>query len=141
MGREVDLMMNYPRSKRNVEERGATKTEEDRKIAREFGKEFFDGERKTGYGGFNYHPRFWQPVVPTFKKFYGLTQDHSVLDVGCAKGFMLYDFQQIIPRIKVKGIDISQYAIENALESIKDCVQVGDARKLEFEYNSFDLVI
>jgi SAM-dependent methyltransferase len=141
MGREVDLMMNYPRSKRNVEERGATKTEEDRKIAREFGKEFFDGERKTGYGGFNYHPRFWQPVVPTFKKFYGLTQDHSVLDVGCAKGFMLYDFQQIIPRIKVKGIDISQYAIENALESIKECVQVGDARKLDFEDNSFDLVI
>lgn len=141
MGREVDLMINYPRSKRNVEERGATKTEEDRKIAREFGKEFFDGERKTGYGGFNYHPRFWQPVVPTFKKFYGVTKEHSVLDVGCAKGFMLYDFQQLIPGVKVRGIDISQYAIENTLEPIKNFVQVGDARKLEFEDNSFDLVI
>lgn len=141
MGREVNLMVNYPRSKRNVEERGATKTEEDRHIARQFGKEFFDGDRKTGYGGFHYHPRFWQPVVPTFKKFYGLTAKDSVLDVGCAKGFMLYDFRSIIPGIMVRGIDISEYAIENAIEPIKEFVQVGDARKLEFEDNSFDLVI
>lgn len=54
---------------------------------------------------------------------------------------MLYDFQQLIPGIKVKGVDISEYAIENAMEPIKDCVQVGDARSLEFEDNSFDLVI
>jgi len=63
------------------------------------------------------------------------------LDVGCAKGFMLYDFQQLIPSIKVKGVDISKYAIENTMEPVKDCVQVGDARSLDFEDNSFDLVI
>lgn len=141
MGREVNLMINYPRSKRNVEERGATKTEEDRNLARQFGKEFFDGDRKNGYGGFNYHPRFWQPVVPTFKKFYGLTDQHSVLDVGCAKGFMLYDFITLIPGIKVRGIDISEYAIQNAIEPVKEFVQVGDARKLDFPDKSFDLVI
>ena len=141
MGREVNLMINYPRSKRNVEERGATKTEEDRQTARQFGKEFFDGDRKTGYGGFHYHPRFWQPVVPTFKEFYGLTSDSSLLDVGCAKGFMLYDFSQAVSGITVRGIDISEYAIENAVEPMKDFVQVGDARKLEFDDNSFDLVI
>ncbi len=141
MGREVDLMINYPRSKRNVEERGATKTEEDRNTARQFEKDFFDGDRKTGYGGFNYNSRFWHPVVPTIQKFYGLTADHSILDVGCAKGFMLYDFQQLIPSIKVKGVDISKYAIENTMEPVKDCVQVGDARSLDFEDNSFDLVI
>lgn len=141
MGREVDLMINYPKSKRNVEERGATKTEEDRNIARQFGKDFFDGDRKNGYGGFHYHPRFWEPVVPTFQKFYGLNANHSVLDVGCAKGFMLYDFKRIIPGIQVKGVDVSEYAIENALESVKDDVQVGDARSLNFEDNSFDLVI
>lgn len=141
MGREVNLMINYPRSKRNVEERGATKTEEDRNLARQFGKEFFDGDRKNGYGGFNYHPRFWQPVVPTFKKFYGLTNQHAVLDIGCAKGFMLYDFINIIPGIKVRGIDISEYAIQNAIEPVKEFVQVGDARKLDFPDKSFDLVI
>lgn len=141
MGREVNLMVNYPRSKRNVAERGATKTEEDRQIARQFGKEFFDGDRKTGYGGFNYHPRFWQPVVPTFKKFYGLTEKSTVLDVGCAKGFMLYDFKNLLPGIQVRGIYVSEYAIENAIEPIKAFLLIGDARKLQFEDNSFDLAI
>jgi len=141
MGREVNLMLNYPRAKRNVKERGDTKTEEDRAIARQFEKEFFDGDRKTGYGGFSYHSRFWSPVVPTFKNFYGLTKDSSILDVGCAKGFMLYDFATLIPGIEVSGIDISNYAIENAIAPVQDFVSVGDARKLEFDDNSFDLVI
>ena len=141
MGREVNLMINYPRSKRNVKERGATKTEEDRQIARQFEKEFFDGDRKTGYGGFHYNARFWNPVVPTFQKFYALNKESSILDVGCAKGFMLYDFSTLLPGITVRGIDVSNYAIENAIEPMKEFVSVGDARKLEFEDNSFDLVI
>ena len=97
MGQEIDLMVNYPRPKRNVEGRGATKTDTDRALARKFGEEFFDGDRTHGYGGFNYHPRFWQPVVPTFKVHWGLTSDSSILDVGCAKGFMMHDFAELIP--------------------------------------------
>src|SRR5207248_2996866 len=116
MGQQIDLLVNYPRTPRNVTERGNTKTEEDKTIARQFGKEFFDGERRHGYGGFNYHPRFWQPVIPTFQKHFGLNAESSILDIGCAKGFMLYDFVQIIPEIQVKGIDISSYAIENGFE-------------------------
>ncbi|SVD38016.1 uncharacterized protein METZ01_LOCUS390870, partial [marine metagenome] len=73
MGAEVDLLVNYPRTKRDLNARGQDKTEEDRAIARRFDKAFFDGERRTGYGGFHYHPRFWQPVVPTFQERYGLT--------------------------------------------------------------------
>ena len=102
MGKEIDLLINYPKAKRNVDERGAEKTEEDRALARKFGKDFFDGDRKNGYGGFSYMSRFWQPVIPTFKDYWNLTKSSSVLDVGCAKGFMLYDFQQIIPGITVK---------------------------------------
>lgn len=141
IGNEVDLLINYPKTKRDVKERGLTKTEEDRRIARMFEKDFFDGERRHGYGGFNYHPRFWQPVVPTFKEYYGLSADSSVLDVGCAKGFMLYDFQQIIPGIEVKGIDISNYAVANGKEEVRQHLQVADARDLPFADNSFDLVI
>ncbi len=141
MGREIDLLANYPRAKRNVAERGQTKTEQDREIARQFGKEFFDGERRHGYGGFNYLPRFWQPVVPTFQNHFCLTPESSVLDVGCAKGFMLYDFVQLIPGIKVTGVDISSYAIQNAIEPVKKHVCVGDARKLPYKDKSFDLVI
>ncbi len=141
MGREIDLLVNYPRVKRDVKERGQNKTEEDRAIARQFGKEFFDGDRRHGYGGFNYLPRFWQPVVPTFQQYYGLSNKSKVLDVGCGKGFMLYDFSQAIPGIQLKGVDVSEYAIEHGKEEIKDTLQVADVRNLPFSDHSFDLVI
>lgn len=141
MGQEIDLMINYPRTKRDVKERGATKTEEDRAIARKFDKEFFDGDRKTGYGGFNYNPRFWQPTVPTFRDHFKLDSRSSVLDVGCAKGFMMHDFAQLIPGITVKGIDVSKYAIENAVPEMKPHVQVANAVQLPFADKSFDVVI
>lgn len=141
MGKEIDLLANYPKTKRDVKKRGETKTEEDRAIARRFGKNFFDGDRKCGYGGYQYNPRFWQPVIPTFQEHFGLTAASSVLDVGCAKGFMLHDMVESIQGITVRGIDISQYAIQNAIEDIKPYVQVGDAREIPFEDNSFDVVI
>ena len=141
MGKEIDLLINYPKAKRNVDERGAEKTEEDRALARKFGKDFFDGDRKNGYGGVSYMSRFWQPVIPTFKNYWDLTKSSSVLDVGCAKGFMLYDFQQIIPGITVKGIDISEYAIENSMNEIRNHVSVANAINLPFDDNSFDVVI
>jgi len=141
MGREVDLLANYPRTKRDVSGRGMSKTEEDRAVARRFGKEFFDGDRSHGYGGFSYHPRFWQPVVPDLRKHFGLTAASSLLDVGCAKGFMLHDLALLIPGITVKGIDISRYAIENAIEDMRPHLQVADARALPFADNAFDVVI
>lgn len=141
MKKEIDLLKNYPKTKRNIQERGDIKTEEDRCIARKFGREFFDGDRRHGYGGFSYHPRFWQPVIPNFQKEYNLTAASSILDVGCAKGFMLYDFQKLIPGIKIEGVDISSYAIENAKEEVKDFIKVADAKSLPYADRSFDLVI
>lgn len=141
LGREVDLLVNYPKTKRNVKERGASKTEADRALARQFGRAFFDGDRSHGYGGFNYHPRFWQPVVPTLAAHFGLTAKSAVLDVGCAKGFMLHDLAEGIPGITVKGVDVSSYAIENALADVRPHLQVADARKLPFADRSFDAVI
>ncbi len=141
MGREIDLLEHYPKAKRNVLERGASKTEEDRALARQFGKEFFDGERRHGYGGFVYHPRFWQPVIPTLQKTYELTACSSILDVGCAKGFMLHDLREIIPGIQVQGIDVSEYAIDEGKEEVKPFLRVADARQLPFPDKSFDVVI
>ena len=138
---EIDLLVDYPRAKRNVDERDKIKTEQDRAIARKFGKEFFDGDRKYGYGGFTYHPRFWSPVIPYFQKEYSLTNESKILDVGCAKGFMLYDFIQLIPGISVRGVDISSYAIENSIELVKPYLSVNHATQLPFEDNTFDLVI
>jgi len=141
MGREIDLFANYPKSKRNVKGRGAAKTEEDRNVARKFGKEFFDGDRRHGYGGFSYNSRFWQPVIPTFQKHFGLISSSSILDVGCGKGFMLHDMAERIPGITVKGVDISQYAVENTIEDMKPHVQTANAKNLPFKDNSFDVVI
>lgn len=141
MGVEIDLLAKYPKSNRNVDERGLEKTDKDREIARRFGKEFFDGDRRNGYGGFNYNSKFWEPVVPDFQKHFSLNSKSSVLDVGCAKGFMIYDISRLIPGITVKGIDISDYAIENAIVEVKERVQVADAKNLPFEDNSFDVVI
>ena len=141
MGREIDLLVNYPRTKRNVDERGQSKTEEDRRIARQFSYDFFDGDRRHGYGGFNYLPRFWQPVAPAFREYFGLRAGDRLLDVGCGKGFMMHDFALLIPGLVVKGIDISQYAINHAIEDMRAHVQVADAKRLPFADKSFDVVV
>jgi len=139
---EINLLKFYPRSKRPIDERGKLITEEHRRIAKQFGREYFDGDRLYGYGGYNYHPRFWTETVKYFLDYYHLTQNSKILDVGCGKGFMLYDFKRILPSIIVKGIDISEYAIENALEDLKPFLQVGNAKDLSMlEDNEFDLVV
>jgi SAM-dependent methyltransferase len=141
MGQEVNLLDLYPRSKRPVEERGKLITEGHRMVARQFGQEFFDGDRLYGYGGYSYHPRFWQATVQRFRDYYQLSDDTSVLDVGCAKGFMLHDFQAMMPNLTIAGIDISAYAIERAIETVQPFVRVGDAKELPYDDHSFDLVI
>ena len=141
MGQEIDLLVNYPKTKSNLDERLSAKNEVDRAVARQFGREFFDGDRNQGYGGFKYMSRFWQPVVPTFKDYWQLTGSSSLLDVGCAKGFMLHDLAELIPGIAVKGIDISPYAIAHAMDDIKPHVQVANATQLPFADQSFDVVI
>lgn len=138
---EIDLMVLYPRSKRPIEERAKLITEEHRKIARQFGREFFDGDRLYGYGGYFYHPRFWTDTVKRFRDYYQLSEDSAVLDVGCGKGFMLHDFKLLIPKMSIAGIDISQYAIANAIEDMKPFLLVGDAKELPYKDKSFDLAI
>lgn len=141
MGVEIDLMANYPKTKRDTKARGASKSEADRVLAREFGQAFFDGDRSHGYGGFNYHPRFWEPVVPDFKAHFRLKGGDKILDVGCAKGFMVFDMQRLIPGLDVYGVDVSQYAIENAKAEIANKCQVANATQLPFEDNSMDVVV
>ena len=141
MGKEIDLLINYPKTKRDTSARASEKNDEVRSIARKFDIEFFDSDRKYGYGGFSYNKKFWSPVVPTFQKYWGLKLSNSVLDVGCAKGFMIYDFLQQIPGLKIRGIDISNYAIENAKQEVKERVSVANANNLPFENDTFDYVI
>jgi len=137
---EINLLDTYPNLNRDVEGRFKQITDKHHKIAREFGRDFFDGDRLVGYGGYKYDGR-WVSVVEKFRDYYGLAPENSVLDVGCAKGFMLCDFMKVIPGIRVAGVDISEYAIANAMEDVKPYVCVANASDLPFEDKSFDLVI
>ena len=141
LGREIDILANYPKAKRDLSARLESKSEESRKIGRKFGFDYFDGDRNHGYGGFSYNPKFWQPVIPTIVENYKIGNSSKVLDIGCAKGFFLYDLKLAFPRINVTGVDISEYAIENSIPEIKPYLQVGNATKLPFENNYFDFVI
>jgi len=141
MGKEINLLKNYPKAKRDINKRLEQKTEQIKNVAREFGKDFFDGDRQYGYGGFNYNQKYWSEVVKDFVNHYKLSDYSKILDVGCAKGFMLYDFQKLNKNFDLHGIDVSEYAIENSVESIKNKLKVGDAKALPYEDNFFDLVI
>ncbi len=138
---EINLLENYPKTKRNLKEAAINRTDKERQIARKFDREFFDGDRKYGYGGYKYNEKFWAQVVTDFFNYYKLGKRSKILDVGCGKGFMLYDFKKQYPDLEVKGIDISNYAIENCMKEVKEELSVASCDNLPFEDNYFDLVI
>jgi len=109
-------------------------------LALKFAYEYWDGDRQTGYGGYRYDGR-WRVVAQAMVNQYGLKAGDSVLDVGCGKGFILYDLMQIVPGLKVQGIDISTYALENAKEEVKPYLREASAVKLPFPDKSFDFVL
>lgn len=125
---------------RNPRARAAAKTEEDRRIAKQFGREFFDGERRHGYGGYRYDGR-WLPVARRFVDHYRLGARSSILDVGAGKGFLMYDFLQALPQAEVRGLDVSQYAKENAYGGMGPRIDLGSAESLPYPDRSFDLVV
>jgi ubiquinone/menaquinone biosynthesis C-methylase UbiE len=136
---EINLMDQYPRTKRTLSQR-LDVTDADRQLACQFGKDYFDGDRKHGYGGYNYHPRFWQATVRRFQQHYHLPENARILDVGCAKGFMLHDFQQLMPKAQLSGIDVSSYAIDHAPPAIRPFLRFGNVKSLPYAPGSFDLV-
>jgi len=109
-------------------------------IAKQFGKDYWDGDRKFGYGGYFYDGR-WKPVAKAIAEHYDLKSGDKVLDIGCGKGFLLFDLLEAVPGLQVCGVDISSYAIENAKEEVKPYLSVGNATHLPFKDNSFDLVL
>ncbi len=110
------------------------------KLAKKWAHDYWDGDRKTGYGGMRYDGR-WRAVADLLAQHYALKAGQRVLDIGCGKGFLLYDLTQAVPGLEVCGIDISAYAIEHAKPEVKPFLQAGHAKKLPFADASFDLVI
>ena len=108
-------------------------------IAKKYGADYWDGERHLGYGGYKYDGR-WRVVAELMVEHYGLKPGMRVLDVGCGKAFLLYEFTQVVPGIEVVGIDISEYGIANAKEEVRPHLKVESAQDLPFDDRSFDFV-
>src|SRR5262249_10294872 len=93
------------------------------KVARRFDADFWDGDRRFGYGGYRYDGR-WKYVAERLVETYDLQSNATILDIGCGKGFLLYELQQLLPGARICGFDMSAYAIANAKEEIRDQVFV-----------------
>ena len=108
-------------------------------LAKKFDFDYWDGDRRINYGGYKYKPGYWEPVAQELISRYELTNESKVLEIGCGKGFLLYEVSKILPGIDVYGLDVSDYAIQNAHPEIKRSLIVGNAIQLDFNDCYFDL--
>lgn len=108
-------------------------------VAGKFDRDYWDGDRRFGFGGYKYDGR-WLKVAEAMAKHYGLKPGARILDVGCGKGFLLYEFTRVVDGADVHGIDISAYAIEHAKEEVRPNLTEGSATDLPFDTDSFDFV-
>ena len=112
------------------------------KIAKQYEKDYWDGDRRYGYGGYKYMSGRWEPVAEELIKIYKLNNHSSVLDVGCGKAFLLYELKLLLPGLKVVGFDISEHGLAGAKEDIRESLFIYKAQDhYPFKDNEFDLVI
>ena len=110
-------------------------------LAKKFDYDYWDGDRRICYGGYKYIEGRWETISKKLIEYYSLPSKAKILDVGCGKGYLLFDILKLLPDAEVYGIDISNYAINNSKDEIKKNLIVGNANKLPFEDNFFDIVI
>ena len=111
------------------------------KLAKKFDFDYWDGDRRICYGGYKYIPGRWEKVARKMIKHYKLNSNSKILDIGCGKGYLLYEFTKLIPEIKIFGLDISKYAVKNSKKEVSNFIKLGNATILPYESNFFDLVI
>ncbi|MEP4379694.1 MAG: class I SAM-dependent methyltransferase [Alphaproteobacteria bacterium] len=136
---KINFLESAPKIARNIDARKTDK-EENRRIALEFGEAYFDGPREQGYGGYGYDGR-WVAVAKRLIETYELKPGQRVLDVGCAKGFLVNDLLEALPGLEVYGLDISRYALERAHGRSRGELIRGSCDRLPFPDASFDLVL
>ena len=111
-------------------------------IAKKFEKDYWDGDKRFGYGGYKYIPKRWNKFAKKLIKTYKLNNRSKILDVGCGKGFLLADIKKILPSIDVTGYDISKYAKKNAHKDIKKNIfNIKAENKYQFKDKKLDLLI
>jgi len=137
---EINLLRSLPKSKRNVQSRFEAKDPDVIRISKQYGEMYFDGPRTYGYGGYRYDGR-WLPVATDIVEHFDLKAGDRVLDVGCAKGFLVKDLMSVCPGLDVYGLDISDYALKHCEPDVIGRLHQGSADDLPFPDASFDAVI
>ena len=137
---EVNLLARLPQSKRNIEKRKEAQTPGNIAISRQYGEQYFDGPREVGYGGYRYDGR-WVPIAEDIVRHFKLKAGDRVLDVGCAKGFLVKDLMKVCPGLEVFGLDISEYALMHCEPEVVGRLHLGSGDRLPFPDNSFSAVI
>jgi ubiquinone/menaquinone biosynthesis C-methylase UbiE len=137
---KINLLESLPNTwiKKPLAKRKKVKIE-DRILTWKLDKEYFDGSREQGYGGYKYDGR-WKSVAKEIIKYYDLKDNSKILDIGCAKGYLLEEFRKLLKNPILCGIDISSYAIKNSIKKGK-ILAIGNATTLPFSNKYFDLVI
>lgn len=138
--REFNLMRRYPAGKRNVQKRAHEKSDEHVRISRLYGREYFDGAREYGYGGYRYDGR-WIAIAEDMVAHWNLKPGMRVLDIGCAKGFLVKDFLKVCPGLDAFGLDVSEYAMLHCEPEVVGRLHLGNALKLPFPDKTFDAVV
>ena len=136
--KKINLLSSFPKSKRSLKGRNVSK--KNIKSALKYSKEYFDGSRSQGYGGYYYDGR-WVEVARKIIKLFKLKNNSKFIDIGCAKGFLMHDIKTILPKIKIYGIDISKYAKQNSLLSVRKNIKIMNCKKINFKSNFFDALI
>jgi protein-L-isoaspartate(D-aspartate) O-methyltransferase len=108
-------------------------------VSGKFGEEYFDGDRRFGYGGYRYDGR-WRKFAELVIAHYGLKPGDKILDVGCGKGFLVKDLMETLPGLQAYGLDVSEYAIRQGMPEVKDRLRVGTAAELPYGDQEFDFI-
>ena len=137
--KEFDLLSIYPSLNKRFVSKNTRKIE-NRIIASYRGKEFYDGKRDNGYGGFKYDGR-WEKIASRIFEHYKLKENAKILQVGSDKGFLLHDFKVVSPKCRIAGIEVSDYAIKSTLKTVKRYIKKSNFTELPFKDSSFDFVI
>lgn len=122
-------------TKRNYLERVTDEKPHCSRVAKLWGKDYWDGDRKFGYGGYIYDGR-WKPIAEAMAKHYELKPGDKILDIGCGKGFLMYELSLL--GMQMEGIEISDYARKNSKQEMTGCIFSGSASQLPWADKSFD---
>jgi len=137
---EINFLEAYQKkTSRNYVERAVAEKAEYAEKAKEWGFDYWDGDRRYGYGGYKYDGR-WNPIAQDIARHYDLKAGSRILDIGCGKAFLLYELSQVVPNSEVAGLDISNYGVENAKEEVRPFLQLGNCTSLPWPAKQFEFV-